>query len=172
MKTGGLVLYLDFDGVLHHEDVRWTAKGPRLFAPAPYRLFQHVELLETLLLPHPQVSIVLSTSWAVRYGCAGAARRLPKGLKEKVVGATYHSAMDRASFLAAPRGMQIWSDVYRRQPVDWLAIDDDALHWPSWCREKLVRTDEREGIGAPGVAQEIQRGFARLDCAGVSDAMR
>lgn len=172
MKTGGLVLYLDFDGVLHHEDVRWTAKGPRLFAPEPYRLFQHVDLLASLLAAHPRVSIVLSTSWVLRYGCTGAARKLPTALADRVVGATFHSGMDRPSFLAAPRGMQIWGDVFRRQPVDWLAIDDDALHWPAWCRDKLVRTDEREGIGSPDIAHKIQLGLARLDEEGAPKAPR
>ena len=41
--AGQRILYLDFDGVLHHENVMWSHKqGPHLKAPPQYRLFQHV----------------------------------------------------------------------------------------------------------------------------------
>lgn len=62
------VLYLDFDGVLHHEDCWWhPRKGPYLHQTG-YQLFQHVGLLEETLAPYPQVKIVLSTSWVRRVG--------------------------------------------------------------------------------------------------------
>lgn len=61
--TGELILYLDYDGVLHHENCLWHPKiGAYLSAPDGYVLFQHAELLEQLLAPHPQVQIVLSTA--------------------------------------------------------------------------------------------------------------
>ena len=98
MKTaqgrGELLLYLDYDGVLHHEDVRWhPRRGVYLNAPPEFRLFQHAELLETLLAPHPDVSIVLSTSWVRVLGYSRSVKRLPPGLRERVIGATYHSNM-------------------------------------------------------------------------------
>lgn len=47
-----VVLYLDFDGVLHHENVTWhPKKGAVLHAPLPHRLFQHVDLLEEEIAP-------------------------------------------------------------------------------------------------------------------------
>jgi hypothetical protein len=52
--------------------------------------------------------------------------------------------------------MQIWADVLRRKPAGWLALDDDYLHWPTWCREQLVRTDEVLGISAPRVLDELK----------------
>ncbi len=90
------------------------------------------------------------------------ARRLTHGLQARVVGATYHSRMDPAEFAAAPRGMQIWSDVLRRKPKAWLALDDDWLHWPSWCRENLIRTDPVLGISAPGVLAELKTKLAAM----------
>ena len=123
----GPVLYLDFDGVLHHQNVLWSAsKGPYLEAPAGHTLFEHAPLLAELLKPYPAIRIILSTSWAVKYGCYGAARRLPLELRTRVIGATFHSQMDRAGFESAYRGMQVWADVFRRRPSDWLAIDDDC----------------------------------------------
>lgn len=159
----GAVLYLDFDGVLHHENVlRQPQRGPHLVAPAGHRLFQHVDLLTEMLEPYPGISIVLSTAWVLRYGCRGAARRLPQPLRQRVVGATFHSGMDRDQFLAAGRGMQVWSDVHRRQPSGWLALDDDAFGWPAWCREHLVHTHPELGISPLDIQEQIRVGLARI----------
>jgi HAD domain in Swiss Army Knife RNA repair proteins len=70
--------------------------------------------------------------------------------------------MDEEFFRVASRGMQIWADVVRRQPQSWLAIDDDWLQWPAWCRDHLVRTDEVLGISAPEVLAELQAKLAAM----------
>lgn len=159
----GPVVYLDFDGVLHPQDVMWSPKrGPYLVAPPGDQLFQHAGLLDELLRPYPHVGIVLSTSWVLRYGCTRTARRLPTGLRERVVGATFHSTMDQFDFLSASRGMQVWSDVYRRSPSDWMALDDDYMHWPAWCRDRYVRTDPNKGISEPLVLDAIRKGLRRI----------
>ncbi len=161
--SGQMVVYLDYDGVLHHENVLWHPRiGPYLSAPEGYVLFQHAELLEELLAPYQAIKIVLSTSWVRRYGCRKTAKSLPPSLRERVVGATFHSKMDKEPFAAAPRGMQVWSDVLRRKPRDWLAVDDDYLHWPAWCRERLVRTHEHEGISDPAVLAELKQKLAEM----------
>lgn len=161
--AGELILYLDFDGVLHHENVMWHHhRGAYLKAPAQYSLFQHAPLLEELLAPYPKICIVLSTSWARVYGCDKAAKRLPLSLRQRVIGATFHSRMYEQGFIDAPRGMQVWSDVTRRQPRDWLALDDDYLHWPKWCLDNYIRTHEHEGISEPGVRAEIADKLAKL----------
>lgn len=162
---GEFILYLDFDGVLHHENCLWhPKKGAYLSAPSVYVLFQHVGLLEEILAPYPEVRIVLSTSWVRTYGCDGTAKRLSESLRARVIGATFHSAMNESKFTDAPRGMQVWSDVLRRQPRDWIALDDDYLHWPAWCLDKYVRTHEHEGISDPAVEAEFRKKLA-LMCA-------
>lgn len=147
--TNGDVLYLDFDGVLHHEDVRWhTNVGPYYLSTVPehYKLFQHVLLLEKLLEPYPGVSIVLSTTWARIYGMSRAAKNLSPALRCRVIGATFHSRMDREKFLSKPRGQQVTEDVLRRNPEAWLALDDDPRGWPGWTVDNFIRTHEHEGI--------------------------
>lgn len=69
--------------------------------------------------------------------------------------------MDPEQFAAAPRGMQVWSDVLRRKPDAWLALDDDWLHWPAWCREQLVCTDPMLGISEPLVLEELKMKLAK-----------
>lgn len=165
--AGELVLYLDFDGVLHHENVLWhPKKGAYLGAPPHYKLFQYADLLVSLLSPYPSVKIVLSTTWARVYGCEKAAKRLPPGLRDRVIGATFHSRMFKEEFMAAPRGMQVWGDVVRRKPRDWIALDDDYLHWPKWCLDNYIQTHEHEGISDPAVLTKIEEKLAKLGAAG------
>ncbi len=149
---GGLVLYLDFDGVLHHENVRISNKnGPFLQAPERYRLFQHAELLEELLAPYPDLLIVLSSSWAVRYGVATAASRLPESLQDRIVGGTFHSRhMRLGEFTELHRGQQVTADVARRQPRDWLALGGDEGGWGSQGAHHVL-THMYEGISDPEV---------------------
>jgi hypothetical protein len=155
----GLVLYLDFDGVMHHENVLWHPKrGPYLHAPAGYELFQHADLLESLLEPYPDVKIVLSTSWALQYGVSGAAKRLPEGLQRRVIGGTFHSRhMHRSEFqYEKTRGQQVIEDVLRRRPRAWLALDDNVEGWPPESAGRFIQTDPSEGISAPVVLKTLK----------------
>ena len=160
--AGGLVLYLDYDGVLHHEDVlRHPRRGVCVATPG-FELFEHAALLDELLAPFPSLRIVLSTTWVRTFGCSKTADRLPPGLRQRVVGATFHSSMDRAAFVATPRGEQVVRDVGRRRPRNWFAIDDTDEGWPDDARSQLVLTDEQLGISAPGAADAICAQLERL----------
>jgi len=159
---GELVLYLDFDGVLHHEDVHYHPKRGAYMNRSGFTLFKHADLLDEILRPYPDLRIVLSTSWVRHYGCYGAAKRLPPGLRSRVIGATFHSRMNKSLFVQESRGVQVWADAVRRGPRDWLALDDDYLDWPTWCQGKYMRTDRELGISAPGAADEIEAHLKRL----------
>ena len=155
---GEPLLYLDYDGVLHHENVLWHPKiGAYLSAPDGYVLFQHAELLERMLAHYPQVQIVLSTSWVRRYGCARSAKQLRPSLRSRVIGATFHSRMNELEFGEMPRGLQVWEDVLKRQPRAWLALDDDYVDWPELCLENFVKTHPREGLSDLAVLEEFAR---------------
>jgi len=154
--TGKFVLFLDFDGVLHHENCVWhPRRGAYLEAPPRYSLFQHAPLLQAELEPFPDVVIVLSTSWVLRYGFSASAKRLPESLRRRCIGATYHShAMHQGTFLSTPRGEQILNDVGRRKPANWAALDDNMEGWPAGA--PWIQTDPYEGIAGAGVMGKLR----------------
>jgi HAD domain in Swiss Army Knife RNA repair proteins len=153
---GGVVLYLDFDGVLHHENIWWhPRRGPYVNTPG-YQLFEHMPLLENVLTSFPEVRIVLSTSWVRVRRYSRAAKRLSPDLRERVIGATFHTRMNRTDFEALPRGVQILNDVVRRRPSHWVALDDDAEGWVPEYREYLIHCDSVLGISAPGVLDALK----------------
>jgi hypothetical protein len=150
--------YLDFDGVLHDEDV-WFKPGKGIYVKTPgRRLFEWEPILVDLLAPHPQVKLILSTTWVRVKRFSYAKSRLCPALQSRVIGATFHQRLMVASeFASMPRGLQILGDVLRRQPIDWFAIDDDGFGWPAWCRDKLVLTQGRHGLNDPAVQEDIRR---------------
>ena len=156
---GGKVIFLDFDGCVHPSEVYWRRSiGPFLFNCPGHALFENVDLIASELAPYPDVRIVLSTSWLVRY--RGNVRRLADklgpSLSQRVVGGTYHSRMHEFEFRQMTRGQQIWTDVVRRRPDSWIALDDDDLGWPLWCRTRLIKTDSMFGIAAPASLDEFR----------------
>lgn len=162
----GVVLYLDFDGVLHHEDVWWHPRRGAFIKTPGYRLFEHIALLERVLAPFPEIDIVLSTSWVRFRGYSKTVKRLSPVLRERVVGATYHTGMNRDSFAALPRGIQVLNDVARRKPRQWLALDDDAPGWVPEYRKHLIQTDPALGLSAHGALEELHEHLARIHSPG------
>ena len=157
--AGELVLYLDFDGVLHHENVRWSPKtGPYLDAPPRYSLFQHSRLLEQILSHYLDVRIVLSTAWCHRYRLEFSAARLTPCLRARVVGTIYDMGLTYPDDLACiPKGRQIAGDAVNRKPRDWLALDDNDDCWPQEHLQQLVKTHMYEGIRPPGVRLRLEQ---------------
>lgn len=161
---GNPVLYLDFDGVLHPDEVYSTKHGIILRAPG-HRLFEGAVILESILAPYPNIKIVLSTSWVIVKGFSYAREQLPPTLYSRVIGATFHRRlMDRYAFLQLRRGQQIASDVNRRGAGDWLALDDDDEGWPPHYGDRLVRCDSKLGLLSldtrKNLAQMIQERFS------------
>jgi len=161
--TGVPVLYLDFDGVLHPEEVyQRRGSSPYVKHPQGHALFEHAELLGEVLKPYPAVAIVLSTSWARVFSYSRAAKNLPPTLMQRCVGATWHREMDRTQFDGLSRGRQVLDDVARRRPTAWLAIDDDFTGWGLWRETHVVITDPVLGISEPAGLQQLRTALERF----------
>lgn len=115
-RSADVVLYLDFDGVLHHESVLWDPRKGIFMSPvlAPGRkLFEWLHHLEDALRPFPAVALVLSSTWCIRPGYANSLKRLPEGLRSRFIGGTFHQRVqgadpwNREDFRNTSRGMQV-----------------------------------------------------------------
>ena len=85
------ILFLDYDGVLHPDDVYLERGRPVLHATGQ-QLFMWAPLLQDALTDHPDVRIVLSTSWARELRFTRARDKLPQGLRSRVIGRSLRSA--------------------------------------------------------------------------------
>jgi hypothetical protein len=154
-----MILFLDFDGVLHPGEVFRTSKGPQLRSAG--ELFMWASILEAELEYYPTVRIVLSTSWVRELGFSRAKTRLPAGLRARVVGSTWHSSMaevwaDQVWWDQASRYAQILRYVARAKVPRWVAIDDDADGWATDNLDRLLLSDQRLGLTTPGIMETLR----------------
>lgn len=154
------LLFLDFDGVLHPDAVYLRLDG-QIELRAEGELFMWANRLAAALQPHPDVRIVLSTSWVRNIGFHRARKALPAELQTRVIGATWHSAMGRGwpDFIpwdVQTRHEQIQAYLSRlTAPASWIAIDDDDRGWADADRERLILTDPDHGLSDSEVAAEL-----------------
>ena len=173
-RSADLILYLDLDGVLHHESVLWHPSRGIYMSPyqaSDHALFEWLPILEEELAPYPSAALVLSSSWCIRPGYAKTLERLPEQLRARFIGGTYHKRVHGAdpatlaSFQSTPRGMQILADVRRRKPRHWIALDDDVEDWPSQAIDNLVACEGTTGLSSPIVRRELRRKLMRSTAA-------
>jgi hypothetical protein len=153
------VLFLDFDGVLHPDQVYITASGPQLRAEG--ELFMWAPILEAELAPYPDLKIVLSTSWVRNIGFGRAKRRLSPSVQERIIGSTWHSSMakvwaDQIWWDGASRHGQIMRYAARARVNQWLALDDDGENWAPADLHRLVLLDGREGLSSAAGVDELR----------------
>ncbi len=147
-------LFLDFDGVLHPDEV-YRVGGKIVLRQDGLSLFEWAPVLEDLLAPYPDLQIVLSTSWVRVLGYDEACSWLSEGLRCRIVGATWHRHGPRG-WEHLSRYEQIQRNVERHGHGKWLAIDDNGDGWADEHRKRLVLTDSLLGLGATEAQQDLR----------------
>lgn len=177
-RSADVVLYLDLDGVVHHEAVLWHPRRGIYMSPyeaSDRTLFEWLPFLQEELAPYPQVSLVLSSTWCIRPGYSKTLQRLPEQLRARFIGGTFHKRVHGAdpwilsSFRSTSRGQQILADVTRRKPRQWLALDDDIEDWPTTILDRLVACDGRTGLSDPQTRQALRNMLQKCHTALVSN---
>jgi hypothetical protein len=175
-----MILFLDFDGVLHPDAVYLERGRPELRGDG--ELFMWAGHLVDVLASAPHVRIVLSTSWARELRFSRARDYLPAELRPRVIGATWHSGMatdDEHRPLGrgtlwdtSTRYQQIRRYVDRAGITDWIAVDDQPEGWAAADRDKLVATDSSLGLSAPSALVSLAAAVGNMASAwAVADAM-
>lgn len=157
------ICYLDYDAVLHDGNVlRSRSRGMTIKTPGR-TFFEWMPILEDLLAPFPDLQIVLSTTWVRELGFKEAKFELSTSLQDRVIGSTFlHPKIVMTEFDTMSRGMQILSDVERRKPTHWFALDDDAFGWPARYKENLIQTNALLGLSEPAVQEKIRQKLANI----------
>lgn len=151
------VVFLDFDGVLHRGDAYRTRNGIVSSAPGRIELFEFADILSELLMPYPDVELVLSTSWVKVLGFNEARDAMPLAeLRSRVRGATFHSRFhDAHLWNGISRGQQILRYVERHRLVRWLALDDQCEGYGDYAGH-LVPCDIDRALGDVAVQEQLK----------------
>jgi hypothetical protein len=140
-----LVLFLDFDGVLHPDPCF-----------DPLRLFEQLPRLEAVLAEFPETEIVLSTNWRSQRGPAQWSDLLGPNIAARVVGATPHfsSFAAPARLMPYPRHAECVQWLLNQEAVDreWIALDDRPSLFAPDC-DRLIECDSAHGLGESGAGR-------------------
>jgi hypothetical protein len=164
------VLFLDFDGVLHPDRAYLNRGRPILVGDGT--LFMWADILVDLLAPHPEIQIVISSSWARELRFSRAKKYLPQSIQQKVIGATWHSAMAKHPDAEHRLRRTWWDDATRYEQIkryvdrakikNWLAIDDHPTGWQPHDAEHLICTNSEIGITESIVIESLKHKFVDL----------
>lgn len=150
--AGTMILFLDFDGVLHEDPCFDKA-----------RLFECAPGLAQALEPFPEVHIVLSTSWRTDRTLAEMLQPLPEALRRRVIDATpLISASDSPAALRPYRRhaeCACWLQRQGREQTPWFALDDRPSLFAPHC-EQLILCDSNVGF-VDATARRLQAALLR-----------
>jgi hypothetical protein len=149
------MVFLDFDGVLHPENVK--GQEP---------LLCRLPLLEEVLREFPQVQIVISSTWRLRWRDPEIALRemrkhFSADIDSRVIGVT--PSCSGLDWRAAPEGLSLyprqwecetWLRAHRTPGTPWLAIDDRAYWFRPFCKSLMI-VDRDTGF-LPANAQALR----------------
>lgn len=140
-----MLLFLDFDGVLHHENVTLKRCHPaarRYLNPHESRflthggnlvegqdLFEHADRLAATLAPFPDVRIVISSTWREHFRPDKILGFLPLALADRVIGQT--PTCDKFGGVGSRLNEVLaYLDGNGFSAESWIALDDQAqLFW-------------------------------------------
>lgn len=138
-----MVLFLDFDGVLHPEILKDQNE-----------LLSRLPLIESVLREYPLVEIVISSAWRLKYTDTNVAlstlrQHFAPDIAPRVVDVTpYHrklndsDAPDGLSMYARHWECEAWIRANRSPGTRWMAMDDRACLFKPFTKN-LMAFDDR-----------------------------
>lgn len=136
-----MILFLDFDGVLHNENVtlkrcknssvRWLKDHERRYLTATghyvkgTNLFEHADRLAAAIAPYPDVQIVIASTWREHFRPESLLRFLSPELTDRVIGQTPHCD-NYGGVGARLNEILAYLEGNGLAGQSWIALDDQA----------------------------------------------
>ncbi|MGF6837900.1 hypothetical protein QF001_001767 [Paraburkholderia youngii] len=160
VNPGAPTLYIGYGGVLNigeglvDQDGNITLdSGRRTFEFAPY--------LADVLMPYPDVQLILTTAWTATLGELQTAALLPVELAARVVGTTLHHPPRMGEVRAGiGRTMSILRHVEACGIETWLAVGDDLYGIPSGREAHFLRVPSHTALGTPSIRYALREWLA------------
>ena len=126
-----MILFLDFDGVLHPEHDGKPTPADRVFC--------HLPRFEAIMRDHPEVEIVISSTWREQFPLDALRARFSPDIAARVIGATPITPRIDGKYAPARREGEIldWLTQAGREREPWLALDDAAWRFQH-RRDRLI----------------------------------
>jgi hypothetical protein len=153
-----MLLFLNFDGVLHPNAVRFDRKlSPALDAPG-HRLFESNHALAEVVTDFTTLRLVLNTWWTYFLGFDESLRRLPKPLSSRVSG----SILQHVSFCPSlPHRIALATEAVRNVSEPVLILDHADARYPKHVLRVTLLLEPQIGLADPRAVQALYRVVSR-----------
>jgi len=122
-----MILFLDFDGVLHPQFPRKDR------SEAENKPFAYVPRLEGVLRDFPHVDIVISSSWRTFSSLAQIQARFSPDIAQRIIGVipTLKQTEFGVAYAERVRNREVraWIEAHGRNDEPWVALDDDPWNF-------------------------------------------
>lgn len=136
-------LFLDFDGVLHPTNIGLDFESEKVIGTGLFGWLPH---LASVLRPHPDVLIVVHSTWRYTHD-VDELREMLGALGGRVVGSTARG----------PRYESITGWLQQNPAVtSFRVLDDGASEFPQPLPPELILCDPRSGVSAPDVQAALK----------------
>jgi hypothetical protein len=126
-----MILFLDFDGVLHPAHDGEPTPAEEVFCNLPR--------FESVMRDYQQVEIVISSMWRYQFSLAELCARFSPDIASRIIGATLLYERIEGKYLSARREGELldWLAAAGRLYEPWVALDDADWQFIKY-RERLV----------------------------------
>ncbi|MET3181728.1 UNVERIFIED_ORG: hypothetical protein ABIC43_004903 [Variovorax guangxiensis] len=140
-----MILFLDFDGVLHPEGEDHILNGGTDFCFLPR--------LEALLREFPHVNIVISSSWREQLLYKSLLKPFSSDIRDWILGATPHAGFGLPPPYRQREGeILAWLQIHDAADEPWVALDD--AYWQfDRCKDHLVACGSFTGFDDKACAE-------------------
>ncbi|WP_442854565.1 HAD domain-containing protein [Burkholderia sp. A9] len=153
-----MVLFLNFDGVLHPNAVQFTQKNKPVLDAPRHRLFECNQALAEVAADFTNLHLVLNTWWTYTVGLDGCLRLLPKVLSSRVRG----SILPHASLCPTlPNRISLATNAADRSEVPVLILDHADARYPKYLRHITFTLEPQVGLADPQAAHAFRRFISR-----------
>ncbi|MEX3639607.1 HAD domain-containing protein [Paraburkholderia sp. BR14320] len=153
-----MVLFLNFDGVLHPNAVQFDKKNQPLLEARGHSLFEGSKVLAEIASDFTSLRLILNTWWTYAIGLDGCLRHLPKVLSSRVDGSVLpHSSLCRT----LPHRISLATDAVANSEPPILILDHADARYPEHVLYLAFRLEPQVGLMDPQSARAFRRFVSR-----------
>lgn len=162
-----MVIYLNFDGVLHPDHVMYGEGCIPSVVATGHAALEHVGLLAELLEPYSEIQIVLNTWWTFYLGLDACIGMLPPPLSRRVIDATIGYA---SSYDSIPsRANEMERHIARQGQRCFIILDHNNARYRPALLPHLLLLDPDEGLAALAARRSLARRLMRIGLNGTAN---
>lgn len=149
-----MLVYLNFDGVLHPNHLQYRYRRPPELLSPSHTTFEYAPALENALEGCPDAAVVLNTWWTYYLTVEACLELLPASIRPRVVGTTLVGGIDEAPLPNRVREAERHIGV---QTNELLVLDNSSARYGESLLPQLLLVNEETGLSCLSAMRALKK---------------